>query len=76
MADIFNDLERIIAEERREEFLRLARDLRDYGRDNPELLRRIEAIGLTSFYRRQALQAQMWPLVVVIPHEFFQVAPA
>jgi hypothetical protein len=50
MADIFNDLERIIPEERREEFLRLARDLRDYGRDNPELLRLIEAIGLTSLY--------------------------
>ncbi|PWT86356.1 MAG: hypothetical protein C5B58_01525 [Acidobacteria bacterium] len=50
MADIFNDLERIIPEERREEFLRLARELRDYGRDNPELLRLIEAIGLTSLY--------------------------
>ena len=50
MADIFNDLERIIPEDRREEFLRLARDLRDYGRDNPELLRLVEAIGLTSLY--------------------------
>jgi hypothetical protein len=50
MADIFNDLERIIPEERREEFLRLARDLRDYERDNPELLRLIEAIGFTSLY--------------------------
>lgn len=50
MADIFNDLERIIPEGRREEFLRLARDLRDYGRDNPELLHLIEAIGLTSLY--------------------------
>jgi hypothetical protein len=50
MADIFTDLERIIPEERREDFLRLARDLRDYAKDNPELLRLIEAIGLTSLY--------------------------
>lgn len=36
-ADIFDELERIVPLEQRDEFLRLARELRDYGGDNPEL---------------------------------------
>jgi hypothetical protein len=49
-ADIFDELEAIVPAEHREAFLRASRDLRELATDNPELLRLVEVIGLTSLY--------------------------
>src|ERR1700751_3406489 len=48
--DIYDQLEKLVPQERKEEFLRLSRQLKEYGDHNPELLRIVEAMGLLSLY--------------------------
>ncbi len=48
--DIYDEIERIVPAEYKEDFLRVSRELREYGEHNPELLRIVEAVGLTSLY--------------------------
>jgi hypothetical protein len=48
--DIFDELESVVPQERKEAFLRLARQLKEYGDHNPELLRIVEAMGFLSLY--------------------------
>lgn len=48
--DIYDELERIVPLEYKDDFLRVSRELRDYGEHNPELLRFVEVVGLTSLY--------------------------
>lgn len=51
--DIYDELERIVPAEYKEDFLRVSRELRDYGEHNPELLRIVEVVGITSLYTAQ-----------------------
>ena len=48
--DIYDQLEQLVPQERKEEFLRLSRQLKEYGDHNPELLRIVEAMGFLSLY--------------------------
>ncbi len=48
--DIYEDLERIVPPEHKDAFLRLSRQIKEYGDHNPELLRLVEAMGLLSLY--------------------------
>ena len=48
--DIYDQLEKLVPQERKEDFLRLSRQLKEYGDHNPELLRIVEAMGLLSLY--------------------------
>ena len=48
--DIYDELEPLAPQERKEAFLRLARQLKEYGDHNPELLRIVEAMGFLSLY--------------------------
>jgi gamma-glutamylcysteine synthetase len=48
--DIYDEIERIVPAEYKEDFLRVSRELREYGEHNPELLRIVEVVGLTSLY--------------------------
>lgn len=48
--DIYDQLEPLVPHERREAFLRVARQLKEYGDHNPELLRIVEAMGFLSLY--------------------------
>jgi hypothetical protein len=48
--DIYDELEPLVPQERREAFLRVARQLKEYGDHNPELLRIVEAMGFLSLY--------------------------
>ena len=50
MMDIYDQLEQLVPQERKEDFLRLSRQLKEYGDHNPELLRIIEAMGFLSLY--------------------------
>jgi len=51
--DIYDQLEQLVPQERREDFLRLSRQLKEYGDHNPELLRIVEAMGFLSLYTEQ-----------------------
>ena len=44
--DIYDDLEHLVPAERRDAFLRLSRQIKEYGDHNPELLRLVEVMGL------------------------------
>jgi hypothetical protein len=48
--DIYDQLEQLVPQERKEDFLRLSRQLKEYGDHNPELLRIVEAMGFLSLY--------------------------
>jgi len=48
--DIYDDLEQLVPAERRDAFLRLSRQLKEYGDHNPELLRLVEVMGFLSLY--------------------------
>ena len=48
--DIYDQLEQLVPRERKEDFLRLSRQLKEYGYHNPELLRIVEAMGFLSLY--------------------------
>src|SRR5258707_11331806 len=48
--DIYDDLEHLVPAERKNAFLRLSRQIKEYGDHNPELLRLVEAMGLLSLY--------------------------
>ena len=48
--DIYDELEQLVPQERKEVFLRVARQLKEYGEHNPELLRIVEAMGFLSLY--------------------------
>src|SRR5260370_30489655 len=48
--DIYDELEQLVPQERKEAFLRLSRQLKEYGDHNPELLRIVEAMGFLSLY--------------------------
>jgi hypothetical protein len=48
--DIYDDLEHLVPAERRDAFLRLSRQIKEYGDHNPELLRLVEAMGFLSLY--------------------------
>ena len=48
--DIYDQLEQLVPQERKEDFLRLSRQLKEYGDHNPELLRIVEAMGYLSLY--------------------------
>jgi hypothetical protein len=48
--DIYDDLEHLVPAERRDAFLRLSRQIREYGDHNPELLRLVEVMGFLSLY--------------------------
>jgi len=48
--DIYDQLEKLVPRERKEDFLRLSRQLKEYCDHNPELLRIVEAMGLLSLY--------------------------
>ena len=48
--DIYDDLEHLVPAERRDAFLRLSRQIKEYGDHNPELLRLIEVMGFLSLY--------------------------
>ena len=48
--DIYDELEPLVPQERREAFLRVARQLKEYGDHNPELIRIVEAMGFLSLY--------------------------
>jgi hypothetical protein len=50
MMDIYDELEPLVPQESREAFLRVARQLKEYGDHNPELLRIVEAMGFLSLY--------------------------
>ena len=53
MMDIYDQLEQLVPQERKEDFLRLSRQLKEYGDHNPELLRIVEAMGfLKSLHRK------------------------
>ena len=51
--DIYDRLEKLVPQERKEDFLRLSRQLKEYGDHNPELLRIVEAMGFLSLYTEQ-----------------------
>ena len=48
--DIYDELEQLVPQERKEAFLRLSRQLKEFGDHNPELLRIVEAMGFLSLY--------------------------
>jgi hypothetical protein len=48
--DVYDELEQLVPQERKEDFLRLSRQLKEYGDHNPELLRIVEAMGFLSLY--------------------------
>ena len=48
--DIYDELEQLVPQDRKEAFLRVARQLKEYGEHNPELLRIVEAMGFLSLY--------------------------
>ncbi len=48
--DIYDDLEQLVPAERRGAFLRLSRQIKEYGDHNPELLRLVEVMGFLSLY--------------------------
>jgi len=48
--DIYDDLEHLVPAERRDAFLRLSRQVKEYGDHNPELLRLVEVMGFLSLY--------------------------
>jgi hypothetical protein len=48
--DIYEDLEPLVPPERRDAFLRLSRQIKEYGDHNPELLRLVEVLGFLSLY--------------------------
>lgn len=54
--DIYDQLEQLVPQERKEDFLRLSRQLKEYGDHNPELLRIVEAMGFLSLYTEQLPQ--------------------
>jgi hypothetical protein len=54
--DIYDDLEQLVPQERKEAFLRLSRQLKEFGDHNPELLRIVEAMGFLSLYTEQLPQ--------------------
>src|SRR5260370_36540361 len=51
--DIYDELEQLVPRERKEAFLRLSRQLKEYGDHNPELLRIVEAMGFLSLYTHE-----------------------
>src|SRR5260221_11456625 len=51
--DIYDELEQLVPQERKEAFLRLSRQLKEYGDHNPELLRIVEAMGFLSLYTQE-----------------------
>src|SRR5260221_5736323 len=48
--DVYDELGKLVPQERKEDFLRLSRQLKEYGEHNPELLRIVEAMGFLSLY--------------------------
>src|SRR5260221_11975603 len=50
---IYDELEQLVPQERKEAFLRLSRQLKEFGDHNPELLRLVEAMGFLSLYTEQ-----------------------
>src|SRR6201985_3988313 len=48
--DIYDQLEKLVPQERKEDFLRLSGQLKEYGDHNPELLRIVEAMGFLSLH--------------------------
>jgi hypothetical protein len=54
--DIYDQLEQLVPQERKEDFLRLSRQLKEYGDHNPELLRIVEAMGFLSLYTEKLPQ--------------------
>jgi hypothetical protein len=48
--DIYDDLEHLVPAERRDAFLLLSRQIKEYGDHNPELLRLVEVMGFLSLY--------------------------
>jgi len=48
--DIYDDLDHLVPAERRDAFLRLSRQIKEYGDHNPELLRLVEVMGFLSLY--------------------------
>jgi hypothetical protein len=48
--DIYDELERLVPAERRDAFLRLSRQIKEYGDHNPELLQLVEVMGFLSLY--------------------------
>jgi hypothetical protein len=51
--DIYDELEQLVPQERKEAFLRLSRQLKEYGDHNPALLRIVEAMGFLSLYTHE-----------------------
>src|SRR5258708_29221757 len=51
--DSYDELELLVPQERKEAFLRLSRQLKEYGDHNPELLRIVEAMGFLSLYTHE-----------------------
>jgi hypothetical protein len=51
--DIYDELEQLVPQERKEAFLRLSRQLKEYGDHNPELLRIVEAMGFLSLFTHE-----------------------
>jgi hypothetical protein len=49
-ADIYDELEPLVPAEHRDAFLRLSRQIKEYGDHNPELLRLVEVMGFLSLY--------------------------
>jgi len=47
---LYDELEQLVPKERKESFLRLSRQLKEFGDHNPELLRIVEAMGFLSLY--------------------------
>ena len=54
--DIYDELEQLVPQERKEAFLRLSRHLKEFADYNPELLRIVEAMGLLSLYTQHLPQ--------------------
>jgi hypothetical protein len=48
--DIYDELEHLVPAEHRDAFLRLSRQIKEYGDHNPELLRLVEVMGFLSLY--------------------------
>jgi hypothetical protein len=59
--DIYDQLEQLVPQERKEDFLRLSRQLKEYGDHNPELLRIVEVMGFLSLYTEKLPNALVMP---------------
>jgi len=68
--DIYDQLEQLVPQKRKEDFLRLSRQLKEYGDHNPELLRIVDAMRFLSLYTQTLPE----PISDVIEHGQAQLA--